>query len=132
MADNKEFKPDNINYVICRYCKNERHILIYSPDDYLYACSKNKTKDGKLRSVNTGQEPIDGFIGCEKFETSGLPAHPQILEELIQINSKCKSIPVDITATETFFEFSHKAEHFLSESNKNSGGHYVSKENVQL
>lgn len=126
MIDNEKFNPSNVNYLVCRYCKNQRIITIYNPDDNLYACAVNKAKDGKLRTIMIGQkEPLDSFIGCEKFESSGLPAHPVVLEKLIEVNSECVSIPQDPAAKEIDYKFTDKANGFLHESNK-GGGYYVS------
>ena len=59
--------------------------------------------------LDGNKDTIDMFEGCEKFESTGLPAYPSILEELIKQNPLCKSIPSDSNATETFYEFPIKA-----------------------
>lgn len=133
MGNNEKFEPGNVNYLICKYCKNQRIIHLYNPDDNLYACAVNTAKDGRLRAIMIGQnDPLDSFVGCEKFVSSGLPAHPVVLEKLIEVNSECVSIPQDLNATETSFKFSHKADRFLHKANENSGGHYVDRDKVQL
>ena len=36
---------------------------------------------------------LNGYAGCEKFTPSGLPAHPEIIEELVKSNPLCNSVP---------------------------------------
>lgn len=49
------------------------------------------------RMREKGIKSVGGFVNCDKFESSGIPAHPITLRCLIQINPKCKSIPSDIS-----------------------------------
>ena len=90
-----------------------------------YACSENKTKDGRLRTIMIGENPLDSSIGCEKFASSGLPAHPKVLESLVKQNPKCKSVPSDPNAIEIMWEFTNKADKFLIQANKDCGWGYV-------
>lgn len=51
---------------------------------------------------------INGVIGCEKFEPSGLQTHPALVARLIENNSLAKNIPIDPNATETSWDFANK------------------------
>jgi hypothetical protein len=60
---------------------------------------------------------VDETIGCERFESSGLPAHPTVLQKLIQRNPRCQEIPIDPAATESSWSFSDKINQYLPETN---------------
>ncbi len=98
-----------INYGVCSYCND----LIRGAhrDGYREGCKKLEQTDGKYARIPLGDK------GCEQFESSGVPAHPQVLEELIQTNPKCSSIPSDSKATETSWDFSDKMNEHLPEEN---------------
>ncbi len=99
-----------VNYMVCYYCKNISELLGNRPTR---ACLVNTSKDGKFKRIGFDDAPIDGSKGCEKFESSGLPAHPTALERLIKQNPKCVSIPSDSHAVETSWDFTNKADTYI-------------------
>jgi hypothetical protein len=104
-----------INYEICNYC---RHIGLYlGKEDYETVCSLDIDKEGRCKQVLIGGKistlsgdifVIDSNKGCEKFEPSGLPAHPSVIDKLIAKNPLAKNIPSDSEAIETSYDFSDK------------------------
>lgn len=92
----KELTFTGINYEACNYC---RHIAIGQfRDGNNSGCSK-QIVDGKY-------EPM--IWGCEQLEPSGLPIHPQVLEELVKHGEFIRRVPVDKNATETSWDFDSK------------------------
>ncbi len=85
-----------INYEACNYCRH--NAIGQYHGDTVSGCSK-KIVDGKY-------EPI--LDGCEQLEPSGLPIHPQVLEELVKRSEFIKRVPVDENATETSWDFDSK------------------------
>lgn len=53
------------------------------------------------RVKGRGGDAIWSIGGCEKFESSGPPAHPEVKKKLIKQNLKTVTIPEDINVTET-------------------------------
>ena len=113
-----------INYLPCNYCS---HLMRGEHrDGYNQGCGQIKT-DGKYARVTFGDESVplskqgidsvNGLRGCEQFESSGVPAHPQVLEALVQQNPKCSTIPSDPNATETSWDFSDKINRHLPRKN---------------
>ncbi|MBS3079426.1 hypothetical protein J4218_04850 [Candidatus Pacearchaeota archaeon] len=110
MVEESEF---TVNYLVgCIYCK---HIFVTDLDpSYIvleeYCSHKtNRNSDRYFARITTdpsevermkekGIKSVGGFINCDKFENSGMPAHPDTLKCLVQCNPKCKSIPSDISA----------------------------------
>ena len=64
--------------------------------------------DRSAKLAKAGIDSVNGSKGCDKFSASGVPAHPQILEDLVSNNPKCSAIPSDPNATETSWDFSDK------------------------
>mgnify|MGYP001615188467 CR=1 FL=1 len=106
-----------INYDVCIYCKNMA--IGYAKDDVSYGCALQKSSKIPGWEYKTLGYGINGSLGCEKFESSGLPVHPKVLEKLIASKELIKKIPVSEKATETSWElydklikFSHKSMKF--------------------
>ena len=106
------------NHEVCAYC---RHIGLYddhSRDSYAWACTSNKDSEGRYRNTKPGgktswdPEAINSLDGCEKFDSSRLPAHPSIIKKLILRNSLTVSIPIDSEAIETGYKFDEKMRKF--------------------
>ncbi len=108
---------------VCNYCK---HIVIdKSAYGKNYGCALTiegeKYKGDKyLRLVNIGYEaykkinnkaPNPG-IGCEKFESSGLPVHPSVINDMIKANPLAAQIRVDETATQNPYAFYEQMEEY--------------------
>lgn len=105
MEDEKTEKEPIFTYCnidVCAYCKN----LAIAPtrDDWDYGCALRVPEKGDEISLSSDELNI----GCERFESSGLPAHPAIYEYLIRQNPLAKNIPVDQKAIETSFDFGRK------------------------
>jgi len=104
----KSFSPSPLNFFVCLYCRN---VAIYpTRDDNDYACAKNQLKSGRYRQLSLfpNKARLSIHEGCGKFESSGLPAHPSIIEELVNLNPLAKKIPVDENAKEVAWEFVNK------------------------
>ena len=92
-----------INYMICAYCK---HIAIGpTRDGWNEGCGLRLTPQNNY--FNFGDD-LNPFFGCDKFESSGLPTHPSIVDILVERNSLASTIPVDENATEGSYDFSNK------------------------
>lgn len=121
MADEK-FGFTGINYFVCDYCS--RLMRGEHRDGYNEGCEQRRNEAGKYARITLGDETarlrehgidsVNGLCGCEQFDPSGLPAHPQVLEFLVKKNPKCSVIPSDPNATETSWEFSDKMNRYLS------------------
>ena len=99
------------NYMVCHYCK---YIAIGSRMDssggWNYGCSKD-VKNGEYARIVLGKsshEEINGFVGCEKFEPSELPAHLTLVTRLIENNPLARNIPTNSDAVETSWDFGNK------------------------
>lgn len=110
MAEENEF---TVNHLVgCIYCK---HIFVTDLDpsntvlEEYCSHKTNRNSDGYFaritiypreaeRMKEKGIKSVEGFVNCDKFESSGILAHPDTLKCLIQCNPKCKSIPSDIGA----------------------------------
>ncbi len=92
----------------CKQIQNqeERYARLNDLGEYLAP----KLREARIDFVN-------GIKGCEKFEASGVPAHPEALEVLVEKNSRCRSIPVDPKSLETSWEFYAKLNKFLPKEN---------------
>jgi hypothetical protein len=92
-------------------------------EGYDEGCGENMSSDGKYARITYGDESarlgrdkiesVNGYDGCDKFEPSGLPAHPSVLEVLVQRNPLCSAIPSDPNAKETSWDFSGKIDVYL-------------------
>ncbi|MCK5025653.1 MAG: hypothetical protein KAS15_03630 [Nanoarchaeota archaeon] len=126
MAD-EELAFTGVNYMVCKYCNSlmrGRH-----RDGSNDGCKLIQNKDGKYSRINTlgnhlsgrlkesGIDFVDGSIGCEDFNPSGIPAHPKALEVLVKNNPKCSAIPSDPNAIETSWDFYGKMDKFLPKEN---------------
>ena len=118
------------NYDVCTYCKYR--LLAQDIEDWKEGCSVNIKPDGKFARISMGgldyiegrtqvfgEEYINMRKGCDKFESSGLPVHPQAYPHLIQQNSLAQSIPVDKNALETSWEFELKRRKFIPQNSYN-------------
>jgi len=119
----KELEFTNINYLVCLYCKH----LVRMNGKYVgwhtNGCSLIQNEEGRYARLafaerieelkKDGIDAVDGEKGCDKFENSGVPAYPSVLEELIKANPKCKTIPFDPNAIETSGGFSVKIDKYL-------------------
>ncbi len=102
---NEKIGFTGINYHVCLYCSHVMRGM--QRDDYKDGCGLQET-DGKYAGVRD----ID-YKGCDQFNSSGLPAHPIVLETLIRANPKCSTIPSDPKATETSWDFEDKIKKHL-------------------
>ena len=107
-------------YWVCFYCKSLRIFEAESArfdDNDEYACNLQRDSDGRYPSVSRFEQRSDDLTllqkGCGKFESSGLPIHPTILDEISDVNPLTKNIPVDSNATEDGFEFDAKVKQHL-------------------
>jgi hypothetical protein len=115
-ADELDFTV--INYAVCNYCKHlvraghrdgfSRGCYLIQNEDGQYGRVTLFDKDDEEIYKKNGIDAINELNGCEKFESSGLPAHPQVLSEIIKANEKCSTIPTDPNATETSWDFENK------------------------
>jgi hypothetical protein len=110
----------NGNYYICHYCKN---YMIFPVQGFRFGisdefgCKLEKESDGRFPSIVRPAHTADNLFviqrGCDNFESSGLPAHPIVLEELVKINIKTISIPSDPFAIEDGYAFTDKIRKYL-------------------
>lgn len=110
----KDTQFTSMNYLVCHYCRHQAIGVIrqqYNRDGKVrYGCSLRETKEGHYRKIAPmpGCYDIDGTMGCDKFEPSGMPVHPSIIDTLVENNIKATTIPVGEKAPKT-------AEAFLRE-----------------
>jgi hypothetical protein len=119
---NREETPElpRMHSIVCHYC---RHQAIGWPDYKQsldpagYACSLDIIKDNVFRPIapfrfKGDDHSIDGSKGCGKFESSGFPAPPSVIDKMIKNNPLAKSIPIDPdTAEGNFVEKMRKYPH---------------------
>ena len=119
----KELSFSGINYSVCTYCKHR----VGAPhrDGWNEGCGLRYTQGRGFARLTIGKEEVkilkrdynidavDEFIGCDKFESSGLPIHPQVLEKIIDRNSLLRTVPVDEKATQTSWDLAEKSQKFL-------------------
>ncbi len=106
--------------LLCYYCKNL--VRTEGKDSFIAGCGLVQNQEGQYarlagadevkRVRARGGNAFNVYLGCEKFEPSGLPIHPSLIEELIEKNERAKLIPVDPNATETSYEFGEKVTRF--------------------
>jgi len=111
----------NGNYYVCLYCKN---LMIFQSLNGRFddldenGCVLEKDSNNKYPNLDRYEKRTDDLSliekGCNNFVSSGLPAHPVVLEELIKINPLTKNIPLNIDATEEGFEFVDKIKLYIS------------------
>jgi len=119
MARKQKPSFSNGNYYICLYCKNLMVFLdsggMGSSDTY--ACKLQKDENGKYPNLARFEDRNDELTilqkGSADFESSGLPAHPIVLRELIKINPRTRSIPSDETSVEELYDFEDKVKRYL-------------------
>ncbi len=111
--------------MVCNYCVS----LIRGEhrDGSRDGCKQIQNQEGKYARITvleeyvglgeSGIDFVNGEKGCEKFESSGVSAHPQVLEILVKSNPKCISIPSDPNALETSWDFYTKVNTFLPKEN---------------
>ena len=101
-----------INYRVCNYCSHLMRGM--HRDGYNDGCGLRQT-DGKYATIGGGESAVsvDGWKGCDQFSPSGVPAHPQVLEQLVRENPKCSQIPSDSNAIETSWDFEDKVRKYL-------------------
>jgi hypothetical protein len=105
--------------IYCRHLKQAGH-----RDGYFDGCGKSRNEDGKYARLVSGSEEveahrrlgidaIDIFDGCDGFDPSGMPAHPDNHKVVVRRNPKCVSVPVDENALETGWDLQEKIIRFL-------------------
>jgi len=114
----------NVNYSVCMYCSN---LMIFDPKvasisvDCDYGCKLMKDSSGRYRNISKYERKGDKLSiiekGCDSFESSRLPSHPIVLEELIEINPRTESIPSDENAIETSWDFGTKVKKYIPKEN---------------
>lgn len=123
MTDKKELSFTGINYSVCTYCK----FRVGAPhrDGWNTGCGKKYVTGkgyarltwcrGEVRVLKEKHQvdAMDELVGCEKFEASGLPIHPKVLEELVKNNPLIKTVPADSMATETSWDMEEKSQRYL-------------------
>jgi len=111
----------NVNFGVCEYCSNLVFYQHQKTVDISHGCKLTKDDNGEFLSIDryekTGDELTISQKGCNRFEPSGLPAHPIPYEELLKLNPLARQIPVDESATETSFAFAVKQERYLPAEN---------------
>ena len=117
------FEPSGANYMVCLYCSHL--VRAGHRDGYNMGCGIKQNEDGQYyrlevkpdvtESKKDGIDVVDMYVGCDDFNSSGLPAHPSVIEQLIKQNSRAKLIPVDKNATEAGFDLTNKINEFLAE-----------------
>ena len=119
--DNGELSFTWINYNVCQYCQNI--IIGVHRDGSNNGCKLIKNREGKYARITLGNrkkeldehniDSVNGLKGCESFESSGLPAHPKVLESLTEANPLCSTIHSDENARETSWDFAEKRDRSL-------------------
>jgi len=127
------------NYLVCSYC---HFFIMGEPSDphdaaYSFGCklrqNENKeyarviigSQEPGLNNINRlirvyrkeGVEAVDGDRGCDRFESSGLPAYPAAYDALSKRNPVFSSVPVGPKADEQGFGFQDKILKFLPPEN---------------
>lgn len=119
MAKNPSF--GNNVFIPCAYCKD--YIIFDSPQfgHDSYGCKIRTNSKGEY--ANIGYTPSSlgegslSHTGCRDFISSGLPAHPSVLEVFVKLNPSLVSIPEDANATEDSWAFEDKVKKYLSTEN---------------
>jgi hypothetical protein len=108
----------NTNFSVCMYCSN---IVVFSSRlDYYHGCKIRRDNEGKYANIDKCEEGRTFSIlekGCNDFKSSGLPAYPKVLKELIKINPLTRGIPADKSAIETSWDFAEKLRDYLPPEN---------------
>ncbi len=118
MSEEKELSFTGINYSVCTYCKYR----VGAPhrDGWNEGCGKRYVPgkgfarltisgDVKLLKEKYNVDAVNEFVGCDQFESSGLPIHPFVLEKIVSRNPLLRTISVDEKATETSWDLAEKA-----------------------
>ncbi len=129
MAEETSSEPSFtwINRMICVYCKhrvgaphrdgwNEGCGLRYTPSKGYARLELGRKHVEELKS-KYHIDAVNELEGCDKFEASGLPAHPRVLVEMIKANPLTSTIPSDEKALETSWDLEFKSQRFLPEEN---------------
>ncbi len=125
MSTETELKFSLINYEVCYYCSH----LVRGKyrNGYIGGCEIRQNEAGKYARISLGGQcsifrkygldVVDGIKGCEQFQSSGMPAHPIVLESLLKANAKCADIPTNQLARETSADFERKVKEYLPKKN---------------
>lgn len=105
-------KFTQINYAVCLYCANQVREWRGGGESLDRACLFEKREDRTYPPLVDAVEEK----GCGKFKSSGMPAHPSVLEVLVMKNPACNSIPSDADATLTSWNIEKEAEKYLPEA----------------
>ncbi len=135
---NEEPHFGNGNYDVCFYCKNLRvfESLSRRSDECEsdYGCNLEKDPNGKYPSLIRFEQRSDDLSllqkGCGDFLSSGLPVHPIVRKEIVEINLLTKGIPVDPNAIENSFEFDDKIKRYLDPEQVHEGKDLVYRVNT--
>ena len=107
--------PDfwNSVYVPFKYCQDfiKFNNARFGEEDY--GC-KNRT------NINREYSRITGILfekGCDSFISSGLPAHPLVLEIISKLNPKLTTIPSNVNAIENGWDFEDKIIKYIPKEN---------------
>lgn len=110
-----------INYSLCNYCTHL--VRAEHRDGYDLGCELIQNRERQYARVTPsdwevekikedGGDAINSEKGCDRFCASGLPAYPDIKRMLVKKNPLAESIPEDINATETSFNFAEKIDRY--------------------
>lgn len=102
--------------MVCSYC---RHLsrTFYGSDFPERDCLKHgaklvRNREEFDRALADGCSAYLLNSGCFGFESSGLPAHPVVLEVLVRNNPLASQIPKNEDATQSFIEFERKIDKY--------------------
>ncbi len=99
----KDTQFTSMHYIVCHYCEYQAIGFNRKAGEAHYGCSLQETKEGRYRKIapmHTGHD-IDGNKGCGRFEPSGMPAHPSVIDTLVRNNSRAKGITFNGKAAKT-------------------------------
>ncbi|MFB6088429.1 MAG: hypothetical protein ABEK36_01480 [Candidatus Aenigmatarchaeota archaeon] len=122
MSEEENFQPSYMDVhrelcCVCHYCDNLVQSSVQGMP--IMGCGEVTDEDKYARVAHwdivknmrkEGNDAAWNLVGCGKFESSGLPAHPRARKEMEQYNSKAERIPVDPEATEGGWDFLKKME----------------------
>jgi len=108
-------------YSPCAYCQDYVRFESSQFGHDSDGCKIRRNKKGEYANIGytpslLGETNLSQ-TGCRDFISSGLPAHPTVLEEFVRINSALGSIPADENATEDLWDFYEKIKKYLSKDN---------------
>jgi len=125
MANNKTIDEHYfplVNRMICHYCKNVV-MAEEGREDFSIGCGIRKIDEKYLEIANgpcfhCSECTINCLKGCDKFESSGIPTHPVLINGITKENPLAKNIPISEQATEQGIEFELKVWYNLTTPQK--------------